>query len=188
MFKNLIILFYIISVISCTTYKERIANKEFWEILQLKAILNPKTTYNAFEGETICISCPINKESYLKLYDTAMLSSNTGPVYESLLNPHLNRDPPKPLPIIWSLPNMKALCDNNVKLLYDINRDNYKNTTLSKFDLKPDFSCDNNQLCLSNVKIGLPEKYFCHIGGQKMKADINIRGKIKILLIKRKHY
>ena len=82
-----------------------------------------------------------------------MLSSNTGPVYESSLNPSLNRDLPKPMPIIWSLYNMKPLCDNNVKLSHDINRDNHKNNSIKKFDLKPDYYCKNNQLCLTNVKI-----------------------------------
>ena len=51
--------------------------------------------------------------------------------------------------------------------------------TITRIILLQNYYCKNNQLCLTNVKIGLPEKYNFHIGGQKMNADINIRGKNK---------
>ena len=175
MLSKLVCFFLIVTSISCSSYKERIANKEFWEILQLKAI----STSDVFEGDSVCISCPITKDVYLKLYETALHSSNTGPIYESLLNPNLNRDPPKSLPILRSLTNKKVLCDNNFKIQSDFYKENHKNTSLSKYDAKADYECKNNKLCLTNVKIGLPEMYTCHIGGIQLKSNINIRGKKK---------
>ena len=183
MLSELFCFFLIISSISCSSYKERIANKEFWEIIQLKAILDPATTSDVFEGDSICVSCPITKDIYLKLYETALQTSNNGPIYESLLNPNLNRDPLKSLPILWSLTNKKVLCDNNFKVQSDFSKENYKNSSVSKFDQKPDYECKNNKFCLTNVKVGLPEKYTCHIGGLQLKTHINIRGKKIISLI-----
>jgi hypothetical protein len=185
MLSNLFWFFLIITSVTCSSYKESIANKEFWEIIQLKAILDPVSSSDVFEGDSICVSCPITKDIYLKLYETALHASNTGPLYESLLNPNLNRDPPKSLPILWSLENKKVLCDNNFKVQNDFSKENYKNSPVSKFEPKPDYQCRNNKLCLTNVKIGLPEKYTCHIGGLSLKSNINIRGKKIIIFILR---
>ena len=173
MFK-IILLFCLIVSLSCLSFKERLRNKEFWEILHLKAILEPVGSYNVFEGDSICLTCPIDKEMYLQLFDVA--SEASGNMYNSFLSSNINRDPPNALNVIWGLHNnMKILCNNNTKDILDLHSLNMRN--VSKLEGKTDYACKNNVICLSNVKIGMPEKYVCSIGHKKLTVAIKIRGK-----------
>ena len=173
MFK-IILFFYIIVSFKCLSFKERLRNKEFWEVLHLKAILDPVNNYNVYEGDSICLTCPVDKELYLQLFDIASESSSS--MYQSFLSSNLNRDPPNALNVIWGMNNnMKILCHNNTKDSLDLHTLNIRN--VSKLEGKTDYACKNNVLCLSNIKLGMPEKFVCSIGHKKLTVAIKIRGK-----------
>ena len=101
-----------------------------------------------------------NKEMYLQLYDVA--SEAAGNMYNSFLSSNINRDPPNALSVIWGLNNnMKILCNNNTKDVLNLHSLNNRN--VSKLEGTTEYNCKNNLLCLSNVKIGMPEKFVCSI-------------------------
>ena len=169
---KIILLFCFIVSFTCMSFKERLKNKEFWEVLHLKALLDPVSTYNVFDGDSVCLSCPIDREMYLQLFDIA--TEAVGSMYNTFLSSNINRDPPNALNIIWSINNMKMLCNNNTKELLDLHSINARN--VSKVEGKSEYACKNNELCLYNVKLGMPEKFVCTIGHKKLSVCLKIRG------------
>ena len=76
---------------------------------------------------------------YLQLYDVAMEAS--GSMFNTFLSYNIKPDSPNALNI-WSINNMKILCNNNTKELLDLHSINARN--VSKAEEKSECAFENN--------------------------------------------
>lgn len=169
----------LITTVLCTSYKQRIENKEFWETLHIKAVLDPQITYNAFEGDDVCITCPVDKNGYVILYDVSQDRQNKQLIPQSISG-NLNVEPPSKQLVSWVVKGRpdQTLCVDNNHTKLDINKLNIKyNSSLVSFNGGSNYTCTKDKICIQNVQMGMPDKFICVINYIPFPAQLKVRGK-----------
>jgi hypothetical protein len=146
------------------------ANKNFWDNIYQNSILNTKTKYNTLSGEKVCFTCPIDRDTFQSLFHQAELASGTpGEV------------PPRTT-IAWTTQlsgnRMIFFCRNNTRMsnspIY-LGNDN-KDESADGGEL--DYSCENDRLCLRNLRHNYPENYQCLVKSYVLNVKLNVIGKL----------
>ena len=169
------IFFALIICTNAMSYQEITENKQFWDQLQIKSILNNPSTYNVYAGEKVCFTCPIGNKMFSELFAIESRKSNTPLI-----------GPPK-LPIKWtSYISAKTvnLCSNNTKqTTNDILLDLFKlPASLDIEDSKLEYTCENDQLCLINSKHNYPEDFTCVLPYKSLGIKLNVLVNYKLLV------
>lgn len=165
-FKRYIFLFFIITVnaYNYDKYKEeRMKNKEFWDILNIRSITNTASEIDAYIGEKICFTCPVDREGYHYLIKNGLDNNNIH-----------NDDPPARLQINWNVKksNLKSpICKNNEKSYID---------TSNKME-KLYYTCNDDKLCINNIKLTDPSLFTCQISTLEFEVKINKKVNARLL-------
>ena len=154
-------------------------NKEFWESMYQNSILNTKRRYNVLNGDRICFTCPIDRNTFTQLYTDARKSSKL----------NSNQAPP-PITIVWaaelSQKRLIFFCRNNTKIsqrpIYLTNEIAASDGHVSSIDhssaAELEYSCEHNRLCLNDVKNSYPDTYQCSIKSFVSNVKMNVIGKL----------
>ena len=154
------------------------ANKEFWDRLYHNAFSNTKTKYDVLNGDRVCLTCPIDRAMYNNLYHEVAGAYNTSS----------NQVPPR-VSITWTsqLPNDHTIfyCRNNMRVnqmpaVQNYDTDGYSEQQRGRGSGEVDFTCENNQLCLRNVRYHYPDSYQCLIRSYVQSVKLNVIGKSKM--------
>jgi hypothetical protein len=152
-------------------------NKEFWESMYQNSILNTKRRYNVLNGDRICFTCPIDRNTFTQLYNDARKSSKL----------NSNQAPP-PITIVWAAElTQKRLiffCRNNTKisqrpiyLTNEISSEGHSSPLDHSSAAELEYSCEHNRLCLNDVKNSYPDTYQCSIKSFVSNVKMNVIGK-----------
>lgn len=158
-------------------------NKEFWESMYQNSILNTKRRYNVLNGDRICFTCPIDRNTFTQLYNDARKSSKL----------NSNQAPP-PITIVWaaelSQKRLIFFCRNNTKisqrpiyLTNEIANDGHSSSIDHSSAAELEYSCEHNRLCLNDVKNSYPDTYQCSIKSFVSNVKMNVIGKLTYLLL-----
>jgi hypothetical protein len=159
------------------------SNKQFWDKIYTNSLLNTKTKYNSLSGENVCFTCPIDQTTFDSLYQEA---KRTQQQQES------SKSPPK-ITIAWSsqLSNDRVIffCRNNTRMTSSpiyLSSDQMDSDLIhtdggssSSDSSQLEYSCDNNRLCLTNLKHNYPENYQCMVKSYVLNVKLNVIGKLK---------
>ena len=163
-------------------------NKEFWESMYQNSILNTKRRYNVLNGDRICFTCPIDRNTFTQLYNDARKSSKL----------NSNQAPP-PITIVWaaelSQKRLIFFCRNNTKIsqrpIYLTNEIAASDGQSSSIDhssaAELDYSCEHNRLCLNDVKNSYPDTYQCSIKSFVSNVKMNVIGKLLVVFLFIRH-
>jgi hypothetical protein len=143
-------------------------NKNFWDNIYQNSILNTKTRYNTLAGEKVCFTCPIDRNTFQSLFHQAELASGKpGEV------------PPR-LTIAWTTQlsgnRMIFFCRNNTRMTRTPIHLGSDNDEADGGQM--DYSCENDRLCLSNLKHNYPENYQCLVKSYVLPVKLNVIGKL----------
>ena len=143
-------------------------NKNFWDNIYQNSILNTKTRYNTLAGEKVCFTCPIDRNTFQSLFHQAELASGKpGEV------------PPR-LTIAWTTQlsgnRMIFFCRNNTRMTRT--PIHLGSDTDEADGGQMDYSCENDRLCLSNLKHNYPENYQCLVKSYVLPVKLNVIGKL----------
>jgi hypothetical protein len=143
------------------------SNKDFWETMYQNSMLNKKTRYDILSSGSVCFTCPIDRAMFQNLYNEARAQSNQS---GSIAPPRIS--------IGWSSEvNNRFIffCKNNSK-------------DFAKVPLLPDgeygsggeieYVCEDNKLCLLNVKPNYPQKYKCYAKSHVVNVNMNVVGRL----------
>lgn len=142
-------------------------NKNFWDNIYQNSILNTKTKYNTLAGEKVCFTCPIDRNTFQSLFHQAELASGqTGKV------------PPR-ITIAWTTQlsgnRMIFFCRNNTRMTRS--PIHLGSDTTSSDGGQLDYTCENDRLCLTNLKHNYPENYQCLVKSYVLPVKLNVIGK-----------
>ena len=163
------------------TNEERTSNKDFWDNIYQNSILNTKTKYNTVSGEKVCFTCPIDRSTFTSLFHQAAKSANTP-----------GEAPPR-ITIAWSTQlsenRMIFFCRNNTRMssapIY-LGSDNENGQQADFGTIRTsgggdggelDYSCENDRLCLINLRHNYPENYQCLVKSYVLNVRLNVIGK-----------
>ena len=167
-------------------YEERSSNKDFWDNIYQNSILNTKTRYNTLSGEKVCFTCPIDRSTFTSLFHQAAKTANTP-----------GEAPPR-ITIAWSTQlsenRMIFFCRNNTRMSSApifLGSDN-ENGQQADFGTvrgggdggELDYSCENDRLCLINLRHNYPENYQCLVKSYVLNVRLNVIGKFYLRLVK----
>lgn len=149
-------------------------NKRFWDNIYQNSILYTKSSYNSLSGDNVCFTCPIDRSTYQSLYENAQRGSNLN---EGEIPPRVT--------IAWrsQLADNRVIffCRNNSRVvsspIYLSNDNEYDHNMGSDTSGQLDFSCDDNKLCLANLKHNYPKKYQCLVKSYVLDVNLNVIGK-----------
>lgn len=150
------------------------SSKEFWENMYQYSIVTPRTKFNALSGSRVCFTCPIDRTTFQNLYQEVGRSSHTP----------ANQAPPR-VSISWATQMAENrvifFCRNNSRISSSpvyLASDND-----GKTGGELDYSCENNRLCLSNVKSSYPDTYQCMVKSYVLNVKLNVVGKCLIICL-----
>jgi hypothetical protein len=151
-------------------------NKKFWDQLYQNSMLNTKTKYNAMSGDKVCFSCPIDRNTFTSLYHDAVdqISNGTPPRITISWAAQLNENR-----VIFFCRNNTRLASNPVLLSRTIvsQEISEKGNIINEDDgSELDYSCENNNLCLINVRRSYPQTYQCFIKSYVLNVKLNVIG------------
>lgn len=148
------------------------SDKEFWENLYQNSLLNTRNKFNALNGEKVCFTCPIDRSTFSRLYQE---SSSPVSSQESQL--------PRRVIISWiaQLNGNRVIpfCSNNTRKVANPLQlsSNGLNSDEVGVSTQIEFSCENNRLCLHNVKNSYPSNYQCLVKSYVLDVKLNVIGK-----------
>jgi hypothetical protein len=172
------------------------ANKEFWETIYQNSLFNVRTTYNALSGDRVCMSCPIDRSLYNTLYLDAMAQVGDGSLNsaKSFSKNGATEYPPR-FSISWTTQLGEGrtifFCRNNTKItptpVYisvddenDIVPSGRQRPRGGSTTAELDYTCENNRLCLINVRHNFPTTYQCLFKSFIQSVKLNVIGKLQI--------
>jgi hypothetical protein len=150
-------------------------NKEFWDLLYQNSMLNSKVKYNSLNGDKVCFVCPVDRNIFTSLYHDALA-----------INYGKNNGTPNRITISWATQfnenRIVFFCRNNTKialnpviLSYSNDLDGLNNVNDNNVS-ELDYICENNKLCLINVKKSYPQTYQCFIKSYVLNVKLNVIG------------
>lgn len=150
------------------------SNKQFWDNMYQNSLLNTKTKYNSLSGENVCFTCPIDRNTFDSLFREAAKAAGTP---DGMAPPRVT--------ITWSSPltndRLIFFCRNNTRMTSSpiyLSSDNNDQNSLGASDSgQIEYSCDNNRLCLTNLKHNYPENYQCMVKSYLLNVKLNVIGK-----------
>jgi hypothetical protein len=144
-------------------------NKEFWDQMYQNSMINKKTKYDIINGGNICLTCPIDRNTFNSLYNEARVQANISSSSQA---------PPK-LNIGWtssmSSDRVTFFCRNNSKV---VKHPIYLNKNELSTNNELEYICEENKLCLINVKSSYPHKYQCLVKSHVLDVQLNVVGKL----------
>lgn len=150
-------------------------NKNFWDNIYQNSILNTKTKYNTLSGEKVCFTCPIDRDTFQSLFHQAEQSTKSpGEV-------------PKRITIAWTTQlsgnRMIFFCRNNTRMSQSpiyLGSDNPDGTNDGG---ELDYSCENDRLCLTNLKHNYPENYQCLVKSYVLPVKLNVIVQLQYVIL-----
>ena len=148
-------------------------NKDFWETMYQNSMLSKKTRYDILNGGNVCFSCPIDRSTFTSLYEEARVQA----AGHNLSN---GQAPPK-ITIAWASEQVHQtrimfFCRNNTKAQKSpIYLNGEYSTGGGGGELE--YVCEDNRLCLLNVKNNYPQKYQCFVKSYVLDVKLNVVGK-----------
>jgi hypothetical protein len=157
------------------------SNKEFWDQIYQNSMLNTKTKYNALSGDKVCFSCPIDRNIFTSLYHEAIdgRSNGTPPRITISWATQLNENR-----VIFFCRNNTRIATNPVILSLNQESLDKSNSIYENDGSELDYSCENNYLCLINVKKSYPQIYQCFIKSYVLNVKLNVIGKYQFINFK----
>jgi hypothetical protein len=149
-------------------------NKEFWDQMYQNSMINKKTKYDIINGGNICLTCPIDRNIFNSLYNEARVQANITSSSQA---------PPK-LNIGWTSSmasdRVTFFCRNNSKV---VKHPIYLNKNELNSNNELEYICEENKLCLINVKSSYPHKYQCLVKSHVLDVQLNVVGKLLVIFI-----
>lgn len=150
-------------------------NKEFWEIMYQNSMLNTRTKYNVLNDEKVCFTCPIDRNIFTSLYHDALDSGAA--------NAQQQHQAPPRVTISWATQlnenRIIFFCKNNTRRatnpLYISSDESSIENGMSSTQME--FSCENNRLCLHNVRNSYPKNYQCYVKSYVLNVRMDVIGK-----------
>lgn len=148
------------------------SDKDFWENLYQNSLLNTRNKFNVLNGEKVCFTCPVDRNTFSNLYQESA----------SPLSNQEHQLPPK-VTISWiaQLNGNRVIpfCSNNTRKVPNPLQlsSNGLNSDEAGISTQIEFSCENNRLCLHNVKNSYPNNYQCLIKSYALDVKLDVIGK-----------
>ena len=172
-------------------------NQDFWDTLHQASMFTKKKPYNILHNEKVCFTCPIDRETFASLYQEAAKSVPGGEA--GLQNMQQTNMPAPPrVSISWAtqLPENRIIffCRNNTRIAttpIHLSSDYDPHTSGNSADESArsgggmvesqlEYSCENNRLCLSNVKNNYPHAYQCYVKSYVLNVKLNVIGNLNL--------
>lgn len=174
-----------------------LTNKEFWDQIYQNSMLNTKTKYNSLSGDKVCFTCPIDRNIFTSLYHEA-LSSAAKEANNDPSTSHSSGTPPR-VTISWATQinenRVIFFCRNNTRIATSpvylslghvdssSSGDSAGMNAIHDTDSgELEYSCENNNLCLLNVKKSYPISYQCFVKSYILNVKLNVIGNYKNLI------
>lgn len=150
------------------------SNKRFWDTIYQNSKFNTKSAYNMMSGDNVCFTCPINADTYKSLYENAQRASNLD-----------DTEIPPRVTIAWrsQMPDNRVIffCRNNTRVVsspvYLSSENEFEQNLGADSGGQLEYSCEDNKLCLANLKYNYPKKYQCMVKSYVLDVNLNVIGK-----------
>ncbi|CAF0842396.1 unnamed protein product [Brachionus calyciflorus] len=146
-------------------------NKEFWETLYQNSLLNTRNKYNVLNDEKVCFTCPVDRSTFTSLYHEAI---------DAMTQQNQQHQAPPRVTISWiaQLNENRVIhfCSNNTRKVNNPLQlsSNGMNSNEVGMSTQLEFSCENNRLCLHNVKNAYPKNYQCLIKSYVLDVKLDV--------------